>query len=1428
MSETEISETVYTEGWSLKLLDYHERKELALKMLDKLKIVDEDTEPRLEVYTFPETRMLRIAVYLGPRDPEQELGSIEINYHSTLSDVRVLIKHELDIEDLPKQFRFMYKGANCSVKQEPFRRAWESLPTCLIIPKPVDMLENGTETEDILRRREKNAVKKVVVDLPKLPKGQRRVFGKFSAVPVPTLCYVTEGFPEVHLLHDAASLFVVGDIIRIGNVLGRDYIVMPQTEEEKKKFPKSILIGPAYDLVEEADFSVPTQNNFAYPKKSAGKYYDPNLDISYPIIKSPAQMGFDFTIPDPYAEDSPQKGGNSEVFVNPADGPSGGLGKSTISDIDGSSVTSYPPQEISGKVMMVSGKKDKKASLRPLNQPFAHCWMWKCVPAKEDSRPKWRQMYDNGTVPYIYELRNSTDFERHFRVKAYHAYLEVLCTDSRVPGFTLHAQRVQDMEYVPIEFYTEYVFDRMTDWSPSYKKGIERSKFIKLMRDVTAFPDLKRSARIAQLEMYYTRIVKSEYGIVQKFINYAGFCQLLREIALVRYPPPRRNRKEGLPADDNASVGSFDENASIGSLGSLGEGSVGSLGSVGSADKKSLGSGGASETSKAKTDKEKEKEKKKAGGAYAARKGKRRKLDKEGEGNDEASVEASVVETDPVYVMNAYKKFVTEFVMMYPEWYDAVWREAKMAAMRREAIPYCAATRIAAKVRGGQARTRYRFFLRNHIILQANIRRKLSAKKTHAFIALLRQDWCFRMRYHCALLIQTLVRKFCKRCWMIRAIQKIKDQEFAVQKAKRFRLKKLRAAARKGVLYKELKRVNGIMVFIRLTRQDTRNYTRDCGLIIEVYVPFYQSTFRFPLDDAELRFYMQLELGVDAVSVGELLDKRNLQRLVASRLMVHKPTSKLATTQVVFSKHGLGQRGQNTLTRGKRIKGELFVCKVFETGDDIAVQCYHRHTCKVFNINIGVAEMRDWILSEHRMHAKDELERYSEPYVLRAGNKKAYHDWILNGITIDTRKGAFKVLFAVHMMKSRKKEMILRIQAAWRRALVRPRIVAILDKILLKVKVSAFDGTTYYLNRQTGATTWYKSPLLGPADLPTQPACEWVPLTYYDKSGVAQTHYVNPHNGLYTKLVPDQAAKIIQALVRNFLLKAIRMPLAHFVKAGKIWCAAEKQYFSPFKRLAAVINYAMVSHLIEMDEPLAKKLYAEAVELSEANPLVTRAYGFYMLGTCEAPIKLNRDRATILFGDALRKDPYSDKFKVAYYLYQFACVRSPTDFRALVNLALVQCLIYGNNFSAEKLLRRALAIAPFEERVMETWNYLKDRFPERQLIYNPNSRVQKADIPKDGKQRILHGRPVKENTRWAGWVYVEKDTYHVSKKIKDEPYWYNPADGEERLDPPDFAEQWIIRRNRSVYEGERFGLDQYYDPLTSEYFQYHGLTKTFS
>ena len=48
--------------------------------------------------------------------------------------------------------------------------------------------------------------------------------------------------------------------------LGRDYIVAAMTKSEMSSYPKTIKIEPAYDLLEEPDFNIPTTGNFIYPK----------------------------------------------------------------------------------------------------------------------------------------------------------------------------------------------------------------------------------------------------------------------------------------------------------------------------------------------------------------------------------------------------------------------------------------------------------------------------------------------------------------------------------------------------------------------------------------------------------------------------------------------------------------------------------------------------------------------------------------------------------------------------------------------------------------------------------------------------------------------------------------------------------------------------------------------------------------------------------------------------------------------------------------------------------------------------------------------------------------------------------------------------------------------------------------------------------
>ena len=128
---------------------------------------------------------------------------------------------------------------------------------------------------------------------------------------------------------------------------------------------------------------------------------------------------------------------------------------------------------------------------------------------------------------------------------------------------------------------------------------------------------------------------------------------------------------------------------------------------------------------------------------------------------------------------------------------------------------------------------------------------------------------------------------------------------------------------------------------------------------------------------------MQQELDAVAVGVGDLIDKRNLQSVVSSRLIIRKRLRLGMPPQVMFSKQAMGQRGALDMTTGKIIGAELFACKVYTTGDDMTVTCYHPKTSKIFPCNIFWPVLTKWISDDHNTNAKSEKERQAGPAILR-------------------------------------------------------------------------------------------------------------------------------------------------------------------------------------------------------------------------------------------------------------------------------------------------------------------------------------------------------------------------------------------------------------------------------------------------------------
>ena len=1211
-----------------------------------------------------------------------------------------------------------------------------------------------------------------------LEKGLRRVGKKLVPVPISTLGYVREGSDRLYLMHDAKGLIMAGDVIRIGDIKGRDYVIGIRSRQLQNAFPKTLRIQPEFNMKLEVEFEKPIMGSLPFPSDRAGMFRGRR------ILGAPHTFGFLFDVP---------REGEDEASLAAMKSLGGGasISATTITTKKPTSTIGMDAAELDdtlgNKTVLVAKKEE-------LGKIWSEVWLWKCISPNDDTRPKWRKMYDNGQVRYQYDYTNSAEYVSHFRVKAPFSYLEVLVTDCRCPDMTQFAQRVHEMYTLTHEYFIDLAFNSMCDWYPQFKKGVDSTKFVKFVREAKIFPDIKEPSRLGQIDMMFMKELKGEHSVVDKYVTYQGFLNLLYKIAMARYPPSLyMNKDDGSAGGDDGGSG------------------------LAADDMRSIAESTLGPTSVAASAMDVKKPKIMNIKSVAHQKDMKKKA--------EATVAKAPedVTDDPEYLDMVLKKLVSEFITAYPAWSEVPWNQCKVIVMKKEAIRYCAATRIGCKFRGGVVKTKYAFFRKQMVKLQSHIRRKLTLLRTRAFVRTLIEDWLFRLRYRAATKITSIVRKYIQRCRHCKTMAKIRANDIAMQKARRFRLKKLHAKAKKGIIYKELKRINGFLCLVQMRRKDARNYSQDYGMLFQIYIPKYQQTTTFVLEEPSLRESLQKTLGYTALSIGDLVDKRNLQKIVGGRLVVRARQGVRVAPRVFFAKQSIGQRGGHVLDRGRVIDGEMFVCKVFSTGGEVSVQAYHPYTSRLFQCSIRMTQLHEWVV-----HVLGIDEGVEKPAILEEANEKSLYRWAVDHIVVDKRRGQFRVLFGCQYEKSKKAEMVVKIQAAWRRALVYPLVVRMMDEFIYKVKTDpSEESSTYYLNAQTGESMWEKPRMLGSRDLPTKPEFTWKPFNYWHDGALYQ-HYVNPYTGKYTHFTVDQAAIAIQRMIRRHELRMIAVPLDILKKIVAIEDNCKSVYEKDPRRLASVINYALIAHAIKKDEPLARRLYMESLELSDSNALVTRATAIFSLAVCDPPLQNSRKKAEKKLLDAKNRDETGSKFKFARFMFCYATMQHPFDVRYILDLALVDLFVFNETSRAEKMFRRAVSLEPFNDRVVKLWEYVKDRFDEKQLAYYPQSRIELVDTKKGGKQRTIHGRPVNEDPNWAGWVWVTEDPYGASKVITDnQPYWYNPVDGTETLAQPDWKKEWEIRMRRSKCEKSDNGLEYYYDPLTAAHFQRHVLSNTF-
>jgi hypothetical protein len=1610
-TEEEIRDLVLQEGWPLDTLQPEHRVSLAFRILDTMKVVQSGEVHRLESSSYAECKMLSVIRQGTFNKPDAAMGMVEINEHHTLSDLRTIIQYELDKAVIPRKFVFNYKGAACAQRQEQFRKAWELLPKVFVISLVGAPADEVSELERKEPKKKEGPVPSAGEKKDgKLTQAARSVAAlvrlnkKLSPVPVPSMCRVYNDHPPVYLLHSMVECALApGDVIRFGSAEGSDYVIpmkrsLKRAVLDNRKFDVDPKITGMSDLLLTGNFPKNALRHKKFKilmpsRADFGLEYLPYTDDTKAVVDSKALLNTAFADGlslGAAAGLSPVKGmPSADVIKQKESNQEGREREAGRADMAGLELGAVADVDLDKRDEENPVEKEKERDMTP----YQDVWMWKCVPRGEDRRPVFRRQYDAGLVPY--EYKHSSDSKAgltFFRVFVCWKDLELYCTDSRCPSLSVHVQRVEERDKFSVEYLVDLAYSHMLTWTHSSTAGIDYAKFQKLVTECNIFSDIKKAARLYQMEILFEREVKGPNGVGNKYVTQDGFHNILQDVAIIRFPstvgededalfdqpsaPPampgqamnrrkgvmqkgnkymaheslaaalaagvgkkegggkersRSKERSGSPTrdhsrsrerphhrggggggGDDASVNSDDSEVFYGgsrsqSVSQAAGKEAAAAGSVASGDTKtratgdnstalgaavtpsggslaksvdfdedaSVGSGSViTRTSKGSAATREEpagRGKKKKGGVFQNADPAKRAQDEYMPVLPRLNRTPQEAEHDELVL----RRLMNDYVMNMDGWQKVLWETAKSNAMTLEATRFGACVRIQAAARRRLQWHRFWLYKQAMVKLQAVTRRRIGVRFYETIYTLLLEDWVFRARYEGAMRIQASIRRYNVRCAFLKHMKRVKAQEVILMKARRQRFRKMREKEKKGILFKETRRVAGVCLCLVIKRKDQRNYSNNYGIIIEVYLPDSQSTLKFTVEEAELRAYMQGVLQAEACNIADLMDRRNLQRVVASRLMLRPSDVKAVPHKVSMSRQALGQRGSKKLVKGVKCSNEFFVCTVFSSGASVDVSCYHRLSCTVFKCSISQKAVHDWVMSVYgprKEAAESEVEKslrrmrraqleaaqaetegradYTPPppdeeekvvvkdlcgpgggteilpALLKPGNEKDLYFWLVQRIAVDKRHGQFKVIFQCQMEKSKKSTSIIKIQALWRRAIVRSWILHKLDSYLVKIQTSLYEEHAYYVNRNSGESSWEKSLLLKGWDLPTQPQYRWVQLWYSYESPL----FVNPLTGKYTHLSVNRAAQIIQATARAWFLRPFLLPPDNLAKCVEFEKTSKARYDKAKEKLAGMINFALLSFAVKRDERVARQLLTQAMGLADTNPVVSRLSGIFSLATCEAPLQASRDRAAALFRDAHIRDAERKKFEAARDIFKFACLRKPKDAHTILNYGLVEYYIFDNVQLSEVLLRRAVSLLPFDERIFENWKHMRDFFPEKRMLYRPKNQIEKlkqSGVSQTGKKKVVHDREVIEDFAWAGWLFAKSGATSLNPKISKE-YWYNPATGEETFDIPHWEAQWDTRLHRSHYEGTTAGIEHYFDPLTACYFQRHVLSETYS
>ena len=769
-------------------------------------------------------------------------------------------------------------------------------------------------------------------------------------------------------------------------------------------------------------------------------------------------------------------------------------------------------------------------------------------------------------------------------------------------------------------------------------------------------------------------------------------------------------------------------------------------------------------------------------------------------------------------------------VVMLPQVKKMIWTKAQGMAIDVEFLRTCAQIRISAQFRMWQRRRDYSYMVVAALCISKNVRRMIAMRKKKSILTLAHYYRFYRLQHASATICQKLWRRYIQVCRFIeqKKIKKRKKKKAVTELWQE--LRKRAVEKKQSLVFRKVTNIQSIVTIISMSLKDKMDEGKDIELEIKVYVPQIRHTNSFFLNETEIRESLEkFILKKGPLSWNEMLRHDILAKLrmrLVAKVVRGSPI-------IVFCRRDIAEKGSLIARKIFPLKESIYLLSIYRSPFDFIVSLYEPESREILRTKIDLTLLIDWLVEDEDVRRKETLgvlkfcdmvrmkskEGYNAEYkgnklirgkdlpsLLRKDKQPDLIIWLMKRIQVgqDEGNGKKKIVLQYEAEAEHMERVARKFQSLWRAKCAK---VKARKQVHLQYE-KQFDWisrTFFYVHVKTGMRQWTKPKLLCNDEDIIDPPDEWREIVHRDpETDALSLYYYNPLTGQTSWLSEYEAARIVQSKFRQRQIELIlptSMSFANIVKAVSMIKDTETKYQQCPSKLSNRVNFALLCQCIHFDINKARILYKDAMGKSSQHPVITRAYGIFILATCQSPLIQTFEKACELFKKADEIDPDQKMFKSAKEnFFYWAVLMNPNNPLALLNYALLHQCILGEFYRAEKIYRRALSQDPTNELVADNYMLFQDqRYPGG---YYAGSGVPYTILKRS--------RVCEEQRDWGEW---KKMIDPFSSKPNFRIFWYNTIDQISSFEEPDWKEVWSkrMKRSRQISVSNKSLWVEYYD-----------------